>query len=620
MRIAPERIEDAAKELYVRALKDPAARHQARLRRARRARDRRDGEGVLGTMIENIAVAERTDNLLCQDTGIPIYNVTIGRDVERRRRRAEGGDPARLRAGDARESAALVDRPSADAEERAHVVRHRRAGDPRRLLGRVRRAADRDDPQGQRLGEQLVAADGDPGRRRRRDQDASSSTACWTPAARPARRRSSAWASAAPRTCACTSPRSRRRARSARAARTRRARSSKRELSAAVNLLGVGPQGLGGDATAFAVHVELAATHITMNPVAVNMQCHSARRASARADGRRRRVRLLTASARRCSSAISASRWRRRRSRRGPRSARWCWRRCSSTAYGRCSCCSAGRQVEIVPGITAVTPLLFVSYPYTHSLARRRALGARCSAACYYALRRDRSGALWLAALVLSHWVLDFVVASAGPAAVARRPDVGPRPVVLAAGDARGRVRVVRRRRVAVRVGDARARPDRHLCVRGPSSSTLAAIYVASVFGPPPPSRASARDERAARLAVRRVGATGSAATARPSDGVTTMAHHDLTTPVTEDAGPRAGASTTRSRCNGTLFGIRDATQIAHVRPRPHDAFRPARARGHPHGAQRAARSRRRRRTLRATSRCASARRRARGWSASRGR
>ena len=27
------------------------------------------------------AVAERTGNLLCQDTGIPIYNVTIGRDA-----------------------------------------------------------------------------------------------------------------------------------------------------------------------------------------------------------------------------------------------------------------------------------------------------------------------------------------------------------------------------------------------------------------------------------------------------------------------------------------------------------------------------------------------------------
>ncbi|MGZ8269194.1 MAG: fumarate hydratase, partial [Burkholderiales bacterium] len=52
-------------------------------------------------------------------------------------------------------------------------------------------------------------------------------------------------------------------------------------LTEAVNMLGVGPQGLGGDSTAFAVHVEVAATHITMNPVAVNMQCHSARRARA---------------------------------------------------------------------------------------------------------------------------------------------------------------------------------------------------------------------------------------------------------------------------------------------------------------------------------------------------
>ena len=54
-----------------------------------------------------------------------------------------------------------------------------------------------------------------------------------------------------------------------------------RELSEGVNGLGIGPQGLGGDSTAFAVHEETAATHITMNPVAVNIQCHSARRAPA---------------------------------------------------------------------------------------------------------------------------------------------------------------------------------------------------------------------------------------------------------------------------------------------------------------------------------------------------
>src|SRR5688572_4338820 len=37
---------------------------------------------MLGTMIRNIAIAEDTDNLLCQDTGIPVYNVTVGRGVE----------------------------------------------------------------------------------------------------------------------------------------------------------------------------------------------------------------------------------------------------------------------------------------------------------------------------------------------------------------------------------------------------------------------------------------------------------------------------------------------------------------------------------------------------------
>ena len=53
------------------------------------------------------------------------------------------------------------------------------------------------------------------------------------------------------------------------------------ELSEAVNELGIGAQGLGGRSTSFAVHVEIAATHITQNPVAVNIQCHSARRARA---------------------------------------------------------------------------------------------------------------------------------------------------------------------------------------------------------------------------------------------------------------------------------------------------------------------------------------------------
>jgi fumarate hydratase subunit alpha len=49
------------------------------------------------------------------------------------------------------------------------------------------------------------------------------------------------------------------------------------ELLDAVNALGVGPQAVGGTQTAMAVHVMTHPTHIASLPVAVNLQCHSAR-------------------------------------------------------------------------------------------------------------------------------------------------------------------------------------------------------------------------------------------------------------------------------------------------------------------------------------------------------
>ncbi len=49
------------------------------------------------------------------------------------------------------------------------------------------------------------------------------------------------------------------------------------ELLEAVNELGVGPQAVGGSTTALDVFVETYPTHITALPVAVNIQCHSAR-------------------------------------------------------------------------------------------------------------------------------------------------------------------------------------------------------------------------------------------------------------------------------------------------------------------------------------------------------
>ncbi|MBT4266808.1 MAG: fumarate hydratase [Deltaproteobacteria bacterium] len=54
------------------------------------------------------------------------------------------------------------------------------------------------------------------------------------------------------------------------------------DLEEAINTMGRGPMGLGGDITTLAVHIETAYTHITQNPIAINTQCWPARRSRAR--------------------------------------------------------------------------------------------------------------------------------------------------------------------------------------------------------------------------------------------------------------------------------------------------------------------------------------------------
>jgi len=53
------------------------------------------------------------------------------------------------------------------------------------------------------------------------------------------------------------------------------------EILARVNATGIGPQGLGGSATALAVHLDVAPCHIASLPAAVNLDCHSHRHAEA---------------------------------------------------------------------------------------------------------------------------------------------------------------------------------------------------------------------------------------------------------------------------------------------------------------------------------------------------
>ena len=283
MKIDPRTIEDAAKELYIRALKilpDDVKRGFDTLAARETSATAKD---VLGTMIANIAVAERTDNLLCQDTGIPIYNVTVGRGVDLK---AEDGIAlkAAIRRG--------CERATREHPLRSSIVHPLTRRNEQSSCGigvPVVHLDVADDFEGLRI-DMIPKGSG-------------SENNSWLRMALPAEGVDAIKTfvvdcvlDAGGKTCPptivgvgvggtadlCVHL--------AKIASTRPLGTHcadadgaklEDELSKAVNLLGVGPQGLGGDATAFAVHVELAATHITMNPVAVNMQCHSARRASA---------------------------------------------------------------------------------------------------------------------------------------------------------------------------------------------------------------------------------------------------------------------------------------------------------------------------------------------------
>jgi len=272
-------VEEAAKELYIRALKIlPPDIKQGFAALEKRESDAL-AQRMLGTMIRNIAVAEKTDNLLCQDTGIPIYNVRIGRGVE-----VDGaGLKEAIRRGCARSTR--------EYSFRSSIVHPTTRVNEQTSTGRGVPVINIDFSEEESLVIEMIP------------KGSGSENNSWLRMAVPAEGVDAiktfvidcvleAGGKTCPPTivgvgvggtadlCVHLAKRAATRPLGTHCADPEGA-ALETGLSEAVNLLGVGPQGLGGDATAFAVHVELAATHITMNPVAVNMQCHSARRASA---------------------------------------------------------------------------------------------------------------------------------------------------------------------------------------------------------------------------------------------------------------------------------------------------------------------------------------------------
>ena len=142
--------------------------------------------------------------------------------------------------------------------------------------------------------------------------------------------------------------------------------------------------------------------------------------------------------------------------------------------------------VRVDPGNTAVTPLDFVAYPFTHSLATGIGWGLLLGLA-YLVIRRNARGALVVGLAVVSHWVLDVV---------SHRPDLplypgGPKlglglwnslPATL-----------------AVELGLFAIGVALYLATTRPLDRTgrwglaglvalLLGIYGGAIFGPPPPS------------------------------------------------------------------------------------------------------------------------------------
>jgi fumarate hydratase subunit alpha/L(+)-tartrate dehydratase alpha subunit len=280
MQLDPKEIEELAKALYIRALKLLPPDIKAGFAELQRRETDTTGRTILATMVENIAVAERTNNLLCQDTGIPIYNVTIGRNVafdgvalqaaiRRGCERATREHPLRSSVVhpitrqneqtscgvripiihvdfDERDETVEIEMiPKGSGSENGSFLQMLIPADGVKAIKRF--VIDKVIELGGRVCPPTIVGVGIGG----------TSDLCMHLAKIAATR---------PLRTTCADPEGAR---------------IEAELSEAVNQLGIGPQGLGGRATAFRVHVEVAATHITMNPVAVNIQCHSARRANA---------------------------------------------------------------------------------------------------------------------------------------------------------------------------------------------------------------------------------------------------------------------------------------------------------------------------------------------------
>ena len=272
-------VEEAAKQTYIRALKILPPDLKEALLRAQAAETDPTGKGFLDIMVENIGVAERDENLVCQDTGTVVFWLEVGEDCPLNLARVT----AAMKKGTERATLEHPLRPNAvhpvtRKNTLTNTGRHLPAMHYEFVPGndlKLNCLPKGSGSENMSFLKMFIPADGVKAVKRFVLEcivDAGpkpcpptivgvglGGTADLCAAlAKKAVLRPLGTHSDDPVIAAIED-----------------------ELYAAANQLGIGPMGLGGDITVLGVHIEYAHTHITQNPVAVNLQCWAARRSSA---------------------------------------------------------------------------------------------------------------------------------------------------------------------------------------------------------------------------------------------------------------------------------------------------------------------------------------------------
>jgi tartrate/fumarate subfamily iron-sulfur-dependent hydro-lyase alpha chain len=277
-------IQSIAKELYIRALKILPPDVKTALQRAHQAESHPGARQILSTMLQNIEVAESRDLMVCQDTGIPIYKVKIGSKLQVNGVQLEQA----IREGCRRATLdhpfrssichPLTRKPTSDSTgERIPLVDFSFLPDADYL--EIQMMPKGSGSENMTWMKMLLPSDGVKGIKKfvlecilEAGGQGCPPTVVGVGIGGTAETCVKLAKEAIFRPIGCPNPKP-------------EIAALESELLQAINKSGIGPMGLGGDTTALAVHIELAHTHITMNPVAVNSQCWRGERSSAKIYG-----------------------------------------------------------------------------------------------------------------------------------------------------------------------------------------------------------------------------------------------------------------------------------------------------------------------------------------------